>query len=108
MQEQKCGRSSGADDHRLGCGIREKKRAQPNEQTYVDNYAGDDRQIVETLLTVPADGLVLMTHVCVPAGGAWSRLNPGPECRSAMPLRKRSVGKTARTRQIAGLVLRSG
>src|SRR5215472_101392 len=108
MQEQKCGRTCGADDHRFCSGIREEERAQPNEKTHVHKHACNNGQVVETLLPVPADGLVLMTHRRAPVGGAWFGLIPGQEWRNAMPLRKRTGSTTARTKKIARCILRRG
>src|SRR5215469_8208351 len=108
MQEKKCGRTRGADDHRFCCGIREEERAQPNEQTHIDKHACNNGPVVETLLPVPAYGLVLMTHRRARAAGTCFGLIPGQEWRNAMPLRKRAGSKIARTRKIARWVLRSG
>src|SRR5215468_7476751 len=108
MQQQKCGRSCGANDHRFCSGIREKERAQPNEQTHVNKHACNNGQVVETLLPVPADGLVWMTHRRDRADGTWFGLIPGQEWRNAMPLRKRKGSETARKKKIARWVLRSG
>src|SRR5713226_9187674 len=66
VQQQKCRGACGANDERLGRCIGKQQDAESYEQYEVGCHTCDDHCIVDALLSIPTNGLVLVTHGWAP------------------------------------------
>src|SRR6516225_3002769 len=72
MKQEKCCRTGGTNDQRFRCRKRKQQVPEGDEDSQVGNDTGEQNEVIDTLLSIPADGHVLVAHVAAPTGTAPS------------------------------------